>query len=153
MKLLIPNSNEIELKTLILDLNGTLTVRGVLVKGVSKKLKVLKNKGLKVVLFSGDTRGNGKDISDKLGIEFFVTSTGEEKRIEASKLNPETCIAIGNGLIDTALFRTVKLSIATLQSEGVHVKCLEEADIVVCSILDALDLLIDEKSLVSTLRV
>lgn len=152
MKLLIPNSGEIELKTLILDLNGTLTIRGEIVKGVTEKLAKLKDKRIKVVLLSGDTRGNAKVIAESLGIELVRASTGEAKRKAALNLNPQMCVAIGNGLIDVALFEIVRLSIVTLQAEGVHTACLKAADIIVPSILDALDLLIDENSLIATLR-
>ncbi|MBP9709065.1 MAG: HAD family hydrolase [Oligoflexales bacterium] len=152
MKLIIPNSKNIEIKTLILDLNGTLTVRGELVIGVPEILEKIKNKGIKVVLFSGDTRGNGKKVADVLGIELVVTPTGKDKHKSALKLNPSTCVAIGNGLIDVQLLKTVKLSILTLQAEGIHTKCIQEADIIVPSIVDALNLLIDESSLISTLR-
>ncbi len=152
MKILIPNSKAIELKTLILDLNGTLTVHGKLVNGVAKRLSILKKKGLKIVLFSGDTRGNAKKITDKLGITMTKALNGKEKRSAALKLNPKTCVAVGNGLIDKLLFETVELSIATLQEEGVHMKTLAVADIVIPSVIDALDLLINEESLIATLR-
>ncbi len=152
MKLIIPNSKNIEIKTLILDLNGTLTVKGELVKGVPEILEKIKNKGIKIVLFSGDTRGNGKKVADELNIELVVTPTGKDKRKSALKLNPSTCVAIGNGLIDVPLLKTVKLSILTLQAEGIHTECVKEADIIVPSIIDALNLLIDESSLISTLR-
>lgn len=45
-----------------------------------------------------------------------------------------------------------KLSIVTLQAEGVHTKTLLASDIVVPTITDALDLLIDSKRLIATLR-
>ena len=152
MKIIIPNSETIELKTLILDLNGTLTVNSHLVDGVSEKIEQLKHKGLKIVLFSGDTRGNAQNIANELGIELIKTSTGEEKKEEALKLDPNTCVAIGNGLIDALLFKTVKLSIATLQAEGVHTQAFLEADIIVPSVLSAFDLLLDTDSLVATVR-
>lgn len=152
MKLSIPHSDEIELLTLILDLNGTLAVKGVVVNGVLERLEALKKKGLEIYLFSGDTRGNAKKIAEELGINLVIAGTGEEKRIAALNLHPDTCVTIGNGLIDVPLFQTVKLSIATLQAEGVHMECAREADILVPSIIDALDLLIDENSLIATLR-
>ena len=135
-----------------MDLNGTLTVKGKFAEGVEERLERLKKKGLKIFLFSGDTRGNGQEIADKLKIDMIKASTGEEKRAAVLDLKPLTCVAIGNGLIDALLFQTVKLSIATLQAEGVHIKSLIEADIVVPSLLDALDLLLDESSLIATLR-
>jgi soluble P-type ATPase len=152
MKLKIPNSKEIILDTLILDLNGTLTVKGELIKGVDDRLKLLQKKGFKIVLFTGDTRGDAKVLAKKLGIELMITSTGKDKKLTAKKLNPQTCVTIGNGLIDLFLFKVVKLSIVTVQAEGAHIKTIMEADILVTSILDALDLLLDEKSLIATLR-
>lgn len=48
--------------------------------------------------------------------------------------------------------KVVKLRIVTLQAEGVHVQTLLASDVVVPSILDALDLLIDPARLSATLR-
>ncbi len=152
MKIPIPNSDDINLSTLILDLNGTLTVKGVLIDGVLERVNHLKQKGLNIVIFSGDTRGTSQKIAKELGVESIVASTGEEKKAAALKLDPETCVAIGNGKIDVPLFKTVKLSIATLQAEGIYTECLQVANIVVPSILDALDILLDERSLGATLR-
>jgi soluble P-type ATPase len=42
-----------------------------------------------------------------------------------------TPATIGNGKIDEKLFKAVRLSIATLQAEGVHIHTLLAADIVV----------------------
>ncbi|KKU96211.1 MAG: hypothetical protein UY28_C0037G0006 [Candidatus Amesbacteria bacterium GW2011_GWB1_48_13] len=86
-------------------------------------------------------------LAGELDIEFIRAGTAEEKGAEISKLDSETCAAIGNGLIDVA-----KLAIVTLQAEGIHTKALLAADVVVPSINDALDLLIDENSLIATLR-
>jgi len=156
MKLKIPGlrgkNEELEIKTIILDLNGTLTIGGKIVPGVKKRLLKLKKKGLRLIFFSGDTRGNAYNIAKSLGIEFIKAAHGEEKKKEAEKLNPESCAAIGNGLIDLLKMKTVKLGIVTLQAEGVHIKTLLAADIVVPTINDALDLFIDVSRLIATLR-
>lgn len=153
MKISIPNAGELELETVIVDLNGTLTVRGVLIDGVKERLRLLTETGLSLVLFSGDTRGNAEALADSLGVRFIHAGTGEEKRLAAMQhLNPATCVAIGNGLIDVPLFRVAALSIATLQAEGAHRDALQAADIVCPSIIDALDLLLDTQSLISTIR-
>lgn len=148
----IPQVGELKLNTIILDLNGTLTVGGKLVKGASERLQKLKILGFKVIFFSGDTRGNASQIAKELGIEFIKASTGEDKRKETEKLNPENCVSIGNGLIDLEMIKIVKLSIVTLQSEGVHIQTLLASDIVVPSIIDGLDLLLDGERLIATLR-
>jgi len=152
MKVDIPGEGELELKTLILDMNGTVAVKGQIVEGVKERLNTLKEHGMEIVLFSGDTRGNAAELTEELNIGWVQTATAEEKRDSAMKLNPETCVTIGNGLIDEKLFQTVRLSILTLQAEGVHFKTLQSADIITTSVLDALDLLIDERTLISTIR-
>lgn len=152
MKLTIPNAGDLELKTVILDLNGTLTVRGKLVQGVEEQTRLLKEKGLKVVLFSGDTRGTASKVVEKLGIDLVLTPDGKSKQVEAKKLGANTCVAMGNGLIDYHLFKTVRLAIAVLQGEGISTRTALEADIIVPSITDALGLLLDEASLIATIR-
>lgn len=148
----IPGSGPLELKTIILDLNGTISVRGQLVEGVAERLGKLRSLGYKIVLFTGNTRGDADKIANFLGIEWTQARTAEDKKSEALKLEPETCVSIGNGLIDLELMKTVALRIVTLQSEGVHVQTLLASDVVVPTILDALDMLIDPDILIATLR-
>src|SRR5437868_7649051 len=105
MKYIIPNEGELEIQNIILDLNGTLTIGGKIVEGVSERLQKLKNLGFRIIFFSGDTRGNASQIAQELGIEFIKASTGEDKRKEAEKLNPELCVSIGNGLIDLEMMK------------------------------------------------
>lgn len=151
MKYEIPGFENLELNTIILDLNGTLTVGGVLVDGVKERIEKLK-KNFSIYLFSGDTRGNGKTIADDLEIHFVKASSGEEKKQELLKLNPETTVSIGNGLIDVEITKIARLGIVTLQSEGVHIQTLLASDIIVPNINDALDILIDDNRLIATLR-
>ncbi len=148
----IPGVGQLELKTLILDLNGTLTVMGVIPEGVKERLTRLKDLGYHILFFTGNTRNNADQIAAELGIDWILAENGDAKRYEALKLNPDTCVSIGNGLIDLELMKVVKLRIVTIQSEGVHVQVLLNSDIVTTSILDALDLLIDRSALIATLR-
>jgi soluble P-type ATPase len=152
MKYIVPGIGEIELRTLILDLNGTLAVKGEILQGVSERLTRLKELGYRILFFTGNTRNNADEIAAKLGIEWILAESGTEKRDEALKLEPSACVSIGNGLIDLELMKVVKLRIVTLQSEGVHVQTLMNSDIVIPTINDALDLLIDPATLVATLR-
>lgn len=147
----IPGHGELEIKTIILDLNGTLSVGGVIPEGVSERLQTLKQH-YKVVFFTGNTRNDADELAATLGIEWRLAKTADDKRKLALELDPQTCATIGNGLIDLELFKTVRLSIATLQAEGVHVQTLLHADIVIPTINDALDLFIDEQRLIATLR-
>jgi soluble P-type ATPase len=149
----IPGSQEpLIINSLILDLNGTLAVDGKIVEGVAERLQVLRDRTLKLFLFTGDTHGNAGKIANDLGLEVRVTKNAYEKAKEAMTLDPATCATIGNGKIDEKLFQTVRLRIATLQAEGVHIQTLLASDIVVPNINDALDLFIHEKRLIATLR-
>lgn len=148
----IPGRGELNLKTIILDLNGTLSVGGVIVAGVAERLTQLKELQFRVVFFTGNTRNDADEIAAKLGIEWMLAKSAQDKQTMALQLEPETCVSIGNGLIDLELMDTVKLGIATLQAEGVHTKTLLACDIVVPTVNDALDLLLDANRLIATLR-
>lgn len=149
----IPGVGELKLNTLILDLNGTLTVKGKIPDGVKERLTQLKELGYRILFFTGNTRNNADEIASELGIEWILAESGIAKRDEALKLDPSTCVSIGNGLIDLELMKVVRLRIVTLQSEGAHVQTLLNSDVVIPSIVDALDLLIDPATLVATLRM
>lgn len=148
----ITNVGLLELKTIILDLNGTLSVAGSVPLGVKDRLEQIKQLGFKIILFTGNTRGDADQLCSELGIEWKLTKTAADKRKLALALDPETCASIGNGLIDLELMKTVKLRIVTLQAEGAHIQTLMNCDIVVPHINDALDLFIDEQRLIATLR-
>lgn len=148
----IPGQGELELNTIILDLNGTLSVGGAIVEGVGPRLARLRDVGFRTVLFTGNTRNDADEICRSLGIEWELAADGAEKAALAQKYNPQTCVSIGNGLIDVALTELVALGIVTLQAEGVHTRTLMVADIVVPTIVDALDLLLDPNKLIATLR-
>ncbi|MDA0376279.1 MAG: HAD family hydrolase [bacterium] len=151
MKIDIPGNGPLTIETVILDLNGTLCVGGELVPGVVDRIRQLRQK-CEIVLFSGDSRGDASRIANELGISFTKTVTGHDKANEADKLKAETCAAIANGLIDLQLIQRVKLGIVVLQGEGVHAKTFLAADIIMPNVNDALDLFIDEKRLIATLR-
>lgn len=148
----IPGFGQLKLDTIILDLNGTLSVGGTIVKGVKERLSILREKGFKVVLFTGNTRNDADFIASSLGVDWQLAKTSEEKRLLSLKLGADKCVSIGNGLIDLELMKTVTLPIVTLQAEGVHIDTLLASKIVVPSINDALDLFIDESRLIATLR-
>lgn len=148
----IPGQGQLEIKTIILDLNGTLSVAGTVPEGVKERLDQLKAKGFKVLFFTGNTRNDADELATSLGIEWKLAKNAEDKKNLALELEPETCASIGNGLIDLELMKAVKLRIVTLQAEGVHVQTLLNSDIVIPTINDALDLFIDEQRLIATLR-
>jgi len=59
---------------------------------------------------------------------------------------------VGNGANDAAALRAAALGIAVIGPEGASAEALVAADVVCTSILQALDLLVDEQALTATLR-
>lgn len=149
----IPESESIEIKTIVLDLNGTLAVKGQIIQGVKERIVVLKQLGIDIVLFSGDQRNNASELCNELGITFQKANSQKEKEQLFLNYDSETTVAIGNARIDNGTFRHAKIAIATLQAEGIHTGILEHVDIIVPSINDALDLFIDSNSLKATMRM
>lgn len=149
----IPQVWEIDITTIVLDLNGTLAVQWVVVDGVEDRINKLKTLGFSIILFTGDQRGNASLLCKELGIECSYASSHEEKEKLFLELDVDHTAAIGNARIDNGTFRHAKLSIATLQAEGIHTGILPYIDIIVPSILDALDLFIDWDSLKATMRM
>ena len=149
----IPGVGDMEIRTIVLDLNGTLSVHGNIVEWVPERLNKLRELGFEIVLFTGDQRGNGQSLCDELGIGFKKAKSLEDKEKYFLEYDPETTAAIGNARIDIGKFRHAKLSIATLQSEGIHIGILEYVDIIVPNICDALDLFLDPDALIATMRI
>lgn len=152
MKFPIPGTGELTIDTIILDLNGTISVGGQLVDGVKQRLQQLKATGYRIVFFTGNTRNDADDLAAELGIEWRLAKSAADKAAAAQDFHPDTCASIGNGRIDLDLMKAVKLGIVTLQAEGVQVETLLACDIVIPTITDALDLFLDEDRLIATLR-
>jgi len=153
MKYSVPEVWEIEINTIVFDLNWTLQVNKKIPDGVKERLAKLKEKGFRLVFFSGDVRGNANEIADDLNIEFRKCLNGEEKEKEFLTFDVDKTAAIWNARIDIWKFKHAKLSIATLQAEGIHTGILKHVDILMLSINDALDFFLDEGTFKGTMRV
>ena len=146
----IPNYKEITARNVIFDLNGTLAVDGQIDKEVLDLLKEL-SKTYKIVVLTADTLGNAKEIFKGLdSISLEIIRDTEEKTKVAKKYIPY--ISIGNGNNDIGVFENAQLSIAVIGKEGCSTKLLLSADVVVCDIVDAINLLLKKKRLIATLR-
>lgn len=142
------------LKNILLDLNGTLTVNGVLPAGVKERINLLKEK-FSIYLLTADTFGTGGMIARELGIEVFRLgeANGRQDKLDFLKsLGREETVAIGNGFNDVLMLEEAALSIVIIGGEGCAVEALLKADIAVTDINTALDLLINPMRLVATLR-
>jgi soluble P-type ATPase len=147
----IPGGPSLELEHLLLDLNGTLTDRGGLIDGVAGRLSGL-GRRLELHALSADTFGTLDELAGQLHVAAQRISSGAEKREYLDSLGPQSCAAIGNGTNDISMLSAAALGIAVIGPEGSSMAALAAADVVCRSILDALDLLLDERAVIATLR-
>jgi P-type E1-E2 ATPase len=152
MKLVqIPGAEPLRLEHLLLDINGTITARGRLVAGVASRIARLR-RDLGVTLVTADTLGTAHALGLELQVPVTTIRSGVEKAALVAALGPETTVAIGNGRNDEAMLRAAALGIAIVGPEGAAASALLAADIVCATVTQALDLLLDERSLAATLR-
>ena len=154
IKIEIPGIKTIIIEYLVTDYNGTLAQDGKLLENVSEKLNKLSEQ-VKIFVITADTFGkateNLKDINCELHI--IAKNSQAEAKLEFIKnLGADKVCAIGNGNNDELMLKGSVLGIAVEQGEGLATKSLIASDIVCKSITDALDLLLNPKRLVATLR-
>jgi P-type E1-E2 ATPase len=119
--------------------------------GVPERLAQVAER-LRVVLVSADTFGTLARTAKELGVEARTAPDGAAKVAVLDELGRDGCAAIGNGANDAAALKAAALGVAVLGPEGASAEALAAADAVCLSILDALDLVVDERALVATLR-
>jgi len=147
----VPGRDPLVIEHLVLDVNGTLTQRGVVISGVIERLAKVAAR-LEVHVLSADTFGTLGSVAEELGVHARTVGTGDDKERYVAELGAEQCIAIGNGVNDVAMLEAAALGIAVVGPEGAAGVAVRAADVVCGSILAALDLLLDERALVATLR-
>ncbi len=142
----------LKLDTLILDLNGTITIDGKLIPWVKDKILALQKEWWTVLLCSGDTQWTAAKIAQWLWATLYICKNQNDKKNVLKKHKTKHCATIGNGHIDLKLMEKCSLSIAVIQAEWCYSKSMLSSDIVCTNIIDALDILLLPKRLIATLR-
>lgn len=149
----IPGREALRLSHLILDYNGTIALDGALIDGVAERIALLREK-LAVKVVTADTHGTAVRRCAPMGVEVLTYPTAQVGKIKAdiarSLRGGVACI--GNGYNDIQMAGESDLSICVMGHEGCCAALLTHADVVVTSILDALDLLCRSDRLRATLR-
>lgn len=151
----IPGYRSIEVENIVFDFNGTIAEDGILINEVKEKIKELSYKNVNIFILTADTYGTV--MGQCMGIPFAVKvfdkeNASEDKKKIVEKLGYEKTITIGNGRNDIEMFKSSIISIAVIGKEGCFAKTLIEADIVVNSVIDAIDLLLNNNRIKATLR-
>ncbi len=150
----IPTKEKIYLKYLVSDFTGTLSVDGVLIPGVKEKLNEIA-KILEIHILTADTFGKAKYALEGICAKVCILNPGNEdiqKEKYVKKLGENLVIALGNGRNDRRMLKKAKIGIAIMLEEGCAIETLLNADIVVKSPIDALDLILNPKRLIAVLR-
>lgn len=155
LKLEIPGFTTLTLEHLVLDYNGTLATDGKPVPGVIDRLRKLQQ-DLKIHIVTADTFGTARaelsGISDAPIVILEPENQARAKRSYVDGLGASHTVCIGNGRNDRFMLEAAALAVAVVQSEGAAGAAVQAAHIVTRNINEALDLLLNPKRLVATLR-
>ena len=155
MTINIPNYKTLTLTNIVLDYNGTIAKDGELKEEVKPLLKQLTSL-YSVHVITADTFGSVAEQlqSFKLTIKVLASDNHTKEKEEfVESLGANSCAAVGNGNNDVYMIKAAEVGIALLGDEGCSTKTLQESDIVCKSIESALELFLNTKRLIATLRV
>jgi len=150
----IPGRGILQLRHLVMDVNGTLAVDGSLLDGLAKRLSQLRDR-LEIHLVTADTHGRQAGIDRQLSLQAVRITPGHEPAQKAEyvrRLGKETVAAIGQGANDAGMLEAAALGICVLSPEGTAVGTLLAADLVAADIFTALDLFDRPMRIVASLR-
>ena len=150
----IPNYKKLVISNIVLDYNGTIAKDGVLKKSVKKLLPLL-SKQYSLHVITADTFGSVQSEVAGLDVKVKVLKSENhtlEKEKYIKKLGKKSCAAFGNGNNDALMLKKARLGIAIVGDEGCATQTFAQSDLVCTSIEDALELFINTKRLIATLR-
>ena len=150
----IPGFGKLSLIHAVFDYNGTLATNGEMTNGVRKRLLKLGEK-INIHVITADTYGLAASQLKSLPVELSIikkTNEDEQKVAFINNLDSEKVIAFGNGNNDKRMLQTAKIGVAVVGSEGCSTRSIQSSDIVVQSILDGIDLLLQPQRCKATLR-
>jgi soluble P-type ATPase len=148
----VPGREALRINHVVLDVNGTIAADGVLLPGVKERLDQL-GKYVEIHLLTADTHGRQAAIDAELGLTATIIQHGTtEKGAYILTLGADQVAVLGNGANDVAMFNAAALRIAVLGPEGLATALVTVADVLVRDVNDGLDLLLQPRRLVATLR-
>lgn len=150
----IPGGNTIEIRHILLDYNGTIAIDGSPIPGVLEKIDQLKD-AFHFHVITADTFGSVKTALKGTACSVVTIGNKDQARAKADyleELGPEVTMACGNGVNDEFMLREAVLGVAVLQDEGLAVRTLMAADILIRDILDLFGFLEHPGRLIACLR-
>ena len=154
MDIKIPGKGSYRIRHLVLDLNGTISLDGGIIEGVTERLEGLMHQ-LDISVVTADTNRNAERLVAGLPVRIHTireNQESEQKLAVVLEKGKEKTVSIGNGCNDVSMLRESAIGICVVGSEGASPEALMASDLVAPSINDALDLLRKPHRLRATLR-
>lgn len=152
LSLNIPGRGPFTIHHLVLDFNGTIAFDGELIPGVAERIMLL-SKEMEIHVITADTNGTVARQCTGLPVSVQIlhsdNHTGEKGEFVHGL---DGVICMGNGANDEAMFEEADLAIAVAGREGCATATLLKSDVIIEDINDGLDLLLNPKRMIATLR-
>jgi len=150
----IPGFQTVEIAHLVCDYNGTLAEDGHLIPGVAEKLRQVAER-VTIHVVTADTFGRARQELVDLPCTCIILPPGDQSAAKGDfvrQLGAPQTAAIGNGRNDQQMLQEAVIGIAVLNAEGAAAQTLLHAAVVCRHIHDALQLLLEPRRLIATLR-
>lgn len=150
----IPGFGKVKLKYFVSDYTGTLSIDGSLINGIESKLIEL-SKILEIHILTADTFSKAEGHLKNLPVKLVILK-GErldiQKKNYIKKLGTENVFACGNGKNDRLMLKLAKISATVCIDEGCVFDSVKNSKIICKSPIDVIDLILNPKRLIATLR-
>jgi soluble P-type ATPase len=155
----IPHFKDFNIKHIVTDYTGTLSLGGRLSRGVEDRLRRLKEL-VEITVISADSFGTAAGQLASIPLTPAILRQGshhdKDKEAYVKGNNASQIAAFGNGNNDALMLKAVKraggLAIAVDNGEGCSVKTICSAHIFITDVRNALDLLLEPTRCKATLR-
>ncbi len=150
----IPGRDNYTIEHLILDLNGTISLDGRIIRGVKEKLEKLSQK-LDITVVTADTNRNAARLLGDLPVTIYIikeTQENDQKLGVVLEKGKNRTVSIGNGRNDVSMLKESAIGICVLGGEGASPEAMMASSLLVPTINDALDLLLKPHRLRASLR-
>lgn len=154
IKVEVPGRFTYIIENAVFDYNGTIASNGRICESVREKINIL-SKLVNVYVLTADTYGSAAKECEGLNLKLLTFPKGNAADFKAnivSDLGKDNCICYGNGYNDIKMFEKALLKVAVLGDEGMCSELLFKSDIMVKSIEDGINLLLNVNSLIADLR-
>ncbi|MDW5300641.1 MAG: HAD hydrolase family protein [Sedimentibacter sp.] len=150
----VPGKCTYSFENVVFDFNGTIAVNGKISSSTRDKIALLCDMA-NVYVLTADTYGSAAKECEGLNLKlktFPKDNAADFKAKIVDELGRDKTICFGNGYNDIKMFEIASLSVAVLEKEGMCTALLKESDILVKSIEDGINLLLNTSALIATLR-